>query len=117
LSSIDGRGGIPAARQVEAIRNLKIDKVTVWDSGNGTSGNSSTAGFLASLIRSLPPLHEIAEMAGVEVPEYLGRLADQKGHQTRGAPSANGSSSEASGMEAATDGTSRAEGTSPDRHS
>ncbi len=31
--------------QVEAVKNIKIDKITVWDSGNGSSdnGNSTTA--------------------------------------------------------------------------
>lgn len=60
--------------QVEAIRNLKIDKITVWDGGAG--GASSTANFAASLIKALPPLHEVAKMAGLELPESLGKLAD-----------------------------------------
>lgn len=65
------------AKQVEAIRNLKIDKITVWDSGsNGNGHASSTASFLSSLVTSLPPLQEIAKMAGVELPEYLGRMAE-----------------------------------------
>ena len=59
------------ATQVEAISNLSIDRITVWDSGNGGDG-SSTANFVSSLIGSLPPLHEIAAMAGVELPGYLG---------------------------------------------
>ncbi|MBE7561325.1 flotillin family protein [bacterium] len=62
------------ARQVEAIKNLKIDKITVWDSG-GANG-SSTSSFISSLIKSLPPLQEIAQMAGVELPGYLGRMAE-----------------------------------------
>ncbi|MDI9612857.1 MAG: SPFH domain-containing protein [Acidobacteriota bacterium] len=62
------------ARQVEAIKNLKIDKVTVWDSG-AAGGSSSTAAFLSNLIKSLPPLHEVARMAGVELPDYLGHVA------------------------------------------
>lgn len=61
------------ATQVEAIKNLKIDKITVWDSGS--PGSSSTANFTSSLVKSLPPLHEIAKMAGVELPEYLGKAA------------------------------------------
>ena len=66
------------ARQVEAIKNLKIDKVTVWDSGAGGDGKkgSSTAGFVSSLIGSLPPLQDLADMAGVELPSYLGRMKD-----------------------------------------
>ncbi len=59
------------AKQVDAISNLKIDKITVWDSGNG---ESSTANFVSSLIKSLPPMQDLASMAGVELPEYLGKL-------------------------------------------
>ncbi|MEM9065379.1 MAG: SPFH domain-containing protein [Planctomycetota bacterium] len=65
------------AEQVKAIQNLKIDKITVWDSGSGTSGDrGSTAGFLSGLIGSLPQVHELAEQAGVELPEVLGRVRD-----------------------------------------
>lgn len=67
------------AQQVKAVQNLKIDKVTVWDSGNGNgSGKGGTAGFLSSLIGSLPPIHELAQQAGVELPGYLGKLAKEK---------------------------------------
>ncbi len=61
------------AKQVEAIKDLKIDKITVWDSGRGGEG-ASTANFLSSLIGSLPPLHELAKMAGVEMPATLGKV-------------------------------------------
>ena len=67
-------------RQVEAIKNLKIDKITVWDSGgNGEKGGSSTANFLSSMIKSLPPLQDVAGMAGVQLPDYLGRMAEGVG--------------------------------------
>jgi len=71
------------SRQVEAIKNLKIDKITVWDSAGGDRAGSSTANFVSSLIKSLPPLHDIAEMAGVELPSYLGQMADQGTRDTR----------------------------------
>jgi flotillin len=64
------------AEQVKAIQNLKIDKITVWDgAGNGNS-SSSTAGFLRGMIGSLPPIHELAKQAGIELPEFLGKLED-----------------------------------------
>lgn len=63
------------SHQVEAIKNLKIDKITVWDSG-ASNGTSSTANFAQNLIKSIPPLHEIAHMAGVQLPDYLGKIAD-----------------------------------------
>jgi flotillin len=65
------------AEQVKAIQNLKIDKITVWDGGSGAHGESgTTAGFLKSLIGSLPPMQELAKQAGVELPSFLGKIAD-----------------------------------------
>jgi flotillin len=61
--------------QVEAIRNIKIDKVTVWDSAGGDQ--TSTANFLSGLVKSLPPLHDVAAMAGIDLPQYLGTIAEQ----------------------------------------
>ena len=63
--------------QTEAIKNIKIDKITVWDSGGG-DGGSSTSNFMSNLIKSLPPLHEVAGMAGVELPDYLGNIKSEK---------------------------------------
>jgi len=63
--------------QVEAIRAIKIDKVTVWDNGGGEKG-SSTANFMSSMIKSIPPLHDVAQMAGVDLPEFLGSVASGK---------------------------------------
>ena len=65
------------ARQTEAIANLKIDKITVWDSGNNAEGGGSTSNFVSSLMQSLPPVHDVAKMAGVELPEYLGAMKDE----------------------------------------
>ncbi|MDP2604939.1 MAG: SPFH domain-containing protein [Deltaproteobacteria bacterium] len=65
--------------QVEAIKGIKIDKVTVWDSGNNNGKDgTSTANFLAGLIKSLPPLHDVAAMAGIELPQYLGDMTPEK---------------------------------------
>ena len=64
------------AKQVEAISNLEIDKITVWDSGGGSGEGSSTSNFVSNLIHSLPPMHEVAKMAGVELPDYLGKVSE-----------------------------------------
>ena len=66
------------AAQVEAIRNLKIDKITVWDSGNSPDGNSATSNFVSSLVQSLPPIHDVAKMSGVELPDYLGSMTEDE---------------------------------------
>ncbi len=66
------------AEQVKAIQNLKIDKVTVWDSGaKGADGTGSTGNFLRGLIGALPPLHELAEQAGIDLPEILGKVRSE----------------------------------------
>jgi len=58
--------------QAEAISNIKIDKVTVWDGGNSANGKTSTANFLSGMYKSVPPLAEMFNMAGMQLPSYLG---------------------------------------------
>lgn len=61
--------------QAKAISGIKIDKVTVWDSGAGSAdGGNSTSNFLSGMIRSLPPLQELARQAGLKLPDYLGTM-------------------------------------------
>lgn len=58
--------------QAEAIKNIKIDKVTVWDSGaTSADGKGSTANFISGMYKSVPPLQEMFNMAGMQLPEYL----------------------------------------------
>jgi flotillin len=60
--------------QTEAIKNIKIDKITVWD--NPTSESSSTAQFMRNMVKTLPPLHDIAKQAGLDLPDFLGTLGE-----------------------------------------
>jgi flotillin len=58
--------------QSDAIKNIKFDKVTVWDGGNnGGDGKGSTANFLSGIYKSVPPLQDMFNMAGMQLPEYL----------------------------------------------
>ena len=59
--------------QVEAIKGINIDKVTVWDNGSNADGKGSTANFLSGLMKCVPPLNELFEQAGMSLPEYLGK--------------------------------------------
>lgn len=63
--------------QVEAVKNLKIDKITVWDSGNNADGNTSTANFVSGMMKSVPPLNDLFNMAGLNLPSYLKGEADK----------------------------------------
>lgn len=57
--------------QVEAVKNIKIDKITVWDSGNGQGENGSTANFVSGMMKTVPPLNDLFNMAGLNLPTYL----------------------------------------------
>lgn len=75
--------------QTEAIKNIKIDKITVWDGGSkGTDGKTSTAGFLSGMMQCLPPLHDVANMAGIDLPGYLGQVKNQTPEQVADAKAA-----------------------------
>jgi len=65
------------AAQVEAIKNIKIDKVTVWDSGS-SDGKSSTANFIKNMASSIPPMQELFNMAGMNLPEYLAKMKEDE---------------------------------------
>lgn len=57
--------------QTEAIKNIKIDKITVWDGGNGATPN-----FIKGMMGSLPPLQEVFKSAGMDLPEWLGKPSE-----------------------------------------
>jgi flotillin len=57
--------------QVEAVKGINIDKVTVWDSGKSENGKTATANFVSGLMGSVPPLEELFKMAGMSLPGYL----------------------------------------------
>ena len=45
----------------------------MWDNGaNGQDGKTATAGFVSGLMKSIPPMNELFDMAGMKLPEYLG---------------------------------------------
>lgn len=63
--------------QVEAIKNIKIDKVTVWDGGSkGENGKNATADFISGIMKAVPPMGEMFNQAGMELPKFLGEKID-----------------------------------------
>ena len=75
--------------QVEAIKNIKIDKITVWDGGAQQDGKTATAGFVSGLMKSIPPMNELFDMAGMNLPEFLG-TDKEKAEQAKAAQAASG---------------------------
>ena len=65
--------------QVEAVKGIKIDKVTVWDANGKDGGKTATSNFISGLMGSVPPLTDLFKMAGLELPSYLGKAAENQG--------------------------------------
>jgi flotillin len=74
--------------QAEAISNLKIDKVTVWDTGKNANGKNSTAEFVSGLVGALPPLHELTRNVGIKMPSFAGEAVGEGGGETKASPPA-----------------------------
>jgi flotillin len=77
--------------QAQAIQDLPIEKIVVWDGGGNGSG---LAGLGRRLMGALPPMHELASQMGIALPDYLGKTAgasvaeksdsarDENGHES-----------------------------------
>ena len=68
--------------QVDAVKNIKIDKVTVWDGGQSADGKTSTANFISGMMKAVPPLDEVFTMSGMQLPSILGQKADNSSANT-----------------------------------
>jgi len=64
--------------QVEAIKNIKFDKVVVWENGGNSENGGNTANFLSNMYKAVPPMTELFNMAGMELPTYLGKKSEVK---------------------------------------
>eukprot|EP01087_Luapelamoeba_hula_P018063 TRINITY_DN576_c0_g1_i1.p1 TRINITY_DN576_c0_g1~~TRINITY_DN576_c0_g1_i1.p1 ORF type:complete len:597 (+),score=131.74 TRINITY_DN576_c0_g1_i1:22-1812(+) len=67
----------------EAIRNIKFDKIVVWDNnsngGANGDGSNATANFLKGIATALPPaMHMMKDIGGVDLPKYFGSLAPEQ---------------------------------------
>ena len=75
------------ATQVEAIKNLKIDKVTVWDNGGqNADGKTATANFVSGMLKSLPPLDDLYSMAGLKMPKLVAPEKAEDGKAEKSVP-------------------------------
>ncbi|NLX27070.1 MAG: flotillin family protein [Lentisphaerae bacterium] len=62
-----------ASVQAQAIQDLPIEKVIVWDGGGKESGLNGLGG---RLMGALPPMHELAKQVGLELPDFLGKMEE-----------------------------------------
>jgi flotillin len=57
--------------QAQAVSKLPLEKIIVWDGGGNGEGLKGLGG---RLLGALPPMHQIAGMVGLDLPEYLGKV-------------------------------------------
>ncbi len=60
--------------QATAIQDLPIEKIIVWDGGGEGGGLKGLGG---RLLGALPPMHDLAKQVGLDLPEFLGRIAKE----------------------------------------
>jgi len=65
-------------KQTDAMANLKIDKITVWEGGGSGKNGGATADFIRNFIGTLPPIHELAEQTGIKLPDFLGSIQPEE---------------------------------------
>ncbi len=64
-------------KAAEAVKGVKVEKVIVWDSGNGTGGGGGVSRVTNDLVRSVPPAMDlIRHVTGIELPG-LGKLSPE----------------------------------------
>ncbi len=64
-----------ASVQAQAIQDLPIEKVIVWDGGGKDGGLNGLGG---RLMGALPPMHELAKQVGLDLPDFLGKMKDEQ---------------------------------------
>ncbi len=65
-----------AQASATAISKIKFDKIVVWEGGNNSNGQTSTANFLQGMSRTLPPMLQVMkDIGGIEIPEALANIA------------------------------------------
>jgi flotillin len=60
--------------QVGAIKNIKFDKIVVWDQGGKSDdGSNATGNFVKNMMNIVPPQSELFKMTGMQLPEWIGK--------------------------------------------
>ena len=61
-------------QQWHAVHTRYAKEQRFYGAGANGSGGTTTSNFLAGMVKSLPPLHDVAAMAGLDLPKYLGDM-------------------------------------------
>ena len=66
------------ADKLEELTKIQVE-ATVWDGGKGEDGKTATANFVSGLMKTIPPMNELFDMAGMNLPTYLGSEKKEAG--------------------------------------
>jgi flotillin len=70
--------------QVEAIKGISIDQVTVWEGGSGKDGKTATADFISGMAKSVPPLQDLMGLSGMQLPDWMAKtMTEDAGTPTK----------------------------------
>lgn len=72
-----------AGIQAQAIQDLPIEKIVVWDGGGNSGGLSGLGG---RIMGALPPMHELAKQVGLDLPDFLGKVAKEAAKEAQRRP-------------------------------
>lgn len=61
--------------QAQAIQDLPLEKIIVWDGGSENGGMSNLG---KKIMGALPPMHELAKQVGLDLPDFLGKVGPEK---------------------------------------
>lgn len=64
--------------QTEAIKSIKIDKITVWDSGSNGGVGNATPNLIKGIFSSVPPLGDLLNQVGLDLPDFLAKNSQQE---------------------------------------
>ena len=70
--------------QAQAIQELPIEKIFVWDGGG--AGGGGLDGLGGRLMGALPPMHELAKQIGLDLPAFLGKISKETAKEVPDAP-------------------------------
>lgn len=84
-----------ADASAKAISSIKFDKVVVWENGGANGNGSATSNFLQSMAKTLPPmLQTMKDIGGVEIPESLVKISNDRAEALAAAKAKNGEKKE-----------------------
>lgn len=63
--------------QADAVKGIKVDKITVWDGDEQKDDKTATVGFVSDLMKPILPVNGAFDTAGTELPCFPGKNKEE----------------------------------------